>query len=144
GGELFNPGVQSAYDAGSGALGDQGGQLGADPAAWVDHLRDADAVRVRLSRTIHNRRAHRGVSGIDGDGHPFDRDLLSGRALSLCDGGRDADGVSGWTAFLVAQADRADVSGWPGTVGCGGDVRGVQSDISAAVCARLSGDAAAV
>ncbi len=54
---------------------------------------DADAVRLRLHRTVHHRRAHRPVPGRARHGHPRHRHLLRGRPLPLHHGGRHPHGV---------------------------------------------------
>jgi hypothetical protein len=128
--------------SGRSAFGDQDLQLGADAAAWVDHIRDADAVCVRIYGAVYDWRFDGGLSGVDGDGHPADGDLLPGGALPLCDGGRDVDGVSWGAALLVAEDDGEDVSGESGSAGGGDYVYRIQSDVSSAVCAGVSGDAA--
>ena len=93
---------------------------------------------------VYDRRHDGRVSWFARDGYSSDGDVLHRRALPLCDGGRNADGVSGGRAFLVAEDDGADVSGVAIEAGCGDDVHRIQPDIPAAVHSGVPGDAAAV
>ena len=60
-----------------------------------------------FSGAVHHRRTHRRLPGFVRDGHPPYGDLLHRRSLSLCNGGRHADGLS----FPVS------ISGWPKMTG---------------------------
>ncbi len=58
--------------------------------------------------------------------------------------GGDGDGVSGRTAFLVAEDDRADLFGVVGPRQCAGRVHRFQSGVFSAVHSRLPGQPASI
>ena len=94
---------------GRGAVGDQGVQLDGDDLSRLGQPRFADAVRVRLPRAVHDRRADRPVPRGDGARHPRARHLLRRRALPLHHGRRRDHGLPRRDALLVAEDDREDV-----------------------------------
>ena len=108
--ELLGAGVLAADHAGRGAFGDQDLQLGVHAAEGLDHLRDADALRLRLHGPVHHRRPDGRLPRLAGHGHPPHRDLLHRRPLPLRHGGRHADGVPRRRPLLVAEDDRPHVS----------------------------------
>ncbi len=82
--------------------------------------------------------------GLDGHGYSPDRDLLCGGALPFRDGGRDVDGVPLGHPLLVAEVDRADVSGKDLAAGGADHVHRLQSHFLPAVHSGHAGHAAAL
>ena len=92
-------------------VGDQGLQLDRDALQGLDLLADADALRARLHRPVHDRRPDRAVPGRHRPRRPRHRHLLRGRALPLHHGRRRGHGLSRRPALLVAEDHRPAVSG---------------------------------
>ena len=74
---------------------------------------DADALRLRLHRALHDRRADRTVSGGARRRRPRHRHLLRHRALPLHHGRRHDHGLPRRPALLVAQDLRTPLSRGP-------------------------------
>ena len=128
--------------SGRDSLGDQGLQLDRHALQGVDLLRCADALRLGLHRSLHHRRLDRFVSRHPRYRCPCSRYLFCRRPLSLHHGRRCGDGLSRRHSFLVAQDDRANLSGNLGEA-CRADYfYRLQSDFFPAICSRLSRDAA--
>ena len=100
--------------------------------------------RARFHGALRDRWADGTVPCVDGNRRPCDRHLLRGGALPLYHGGGCGDGVHGRAPFLVAEDDRADVSGGMGKA-CGTvDLRGLQPHLLPAVHSWISRNAAAI
>ena len=95
-------------------LGDQGLQLDGDAVQGLDLVADADALRARLHRPVHDRRPDRPVPRGARPRRARARHLLRRRALPLHHGRRRGDGLPRRAALLVAEDDRADVPRVPG------------------------------
>ena len=137
-------GVFTAHHAGCRALRDQNLQLGRDSVQGIDHLRNADALFVRLHRIVHYRRPDGRVSGFARYGRAPDRNLLHRRPLPLRDGRRHADGLPGRHPLLVAKDYRTYVSGAGLEARGSYDVYRIHPDVLPAVPARLPRHAASV
>ena len=70
---------------------------------------DADALRRRVHRSLHDRRPDRAVPGVDGPRRPPHRHLLHRRALPLRHGRRHDHGLPRRHALLVAEDYGPDV-----------------------------------
>jgi hypothetical protein len=126
------------------SLSHQGLQLDSDPVQRIDLVRHAHALRLGLHRSLHNRWHDWDVFGSARDRCSFKRYVFHRGALPLHYGRRHVAGVSRRTALLVAENFRAHVSRRLGTIFSTGRVRRIQSDVLAAIRARLHGHAAAL
>ncbi len=106
---LRRPGLLVPELPGGHPLRHQDLQLDRDPVQGLDLLRHPDALRPRLHRPVHRRRADRPVPGHAGHRRAPPRHLLRGRPLPLRHGGRHGHGLPRRPPLLVAQDDRADV-----------------------------------
>jgi hypothetical protein len=120
----------------------EGVQLDGDDLQGLGVVGLADALRVRLHRPVHDRRADGAVPGDARHGHPHARHVLHHRALPLRDGRRRDLRVSRRPALLVAEDHRPDVSRGLGEVRLPQHLHRVQPDVRPAVPRRLSRDAA--
>ena len=91
------------------SVGDQGLQLDGDDVQGVDLVGHADALRDRLHRAVHDRRADRSVPGGDRRRRARPRHLLHRRALPLHHGRRHDHGLSRRPPLLVAEDQRPDL-----------------------------------
>ena len=101
-------------------VGDQGVQLDGDALQRLDFSRRADALRLGFHRTVHHRRPDRAISRHAGGRRPRARHLFCRRSFPLHYGRRRGHGLSRRHSFLVAEDDRAALSGRLGAAG-GGD-----------------------
>ena len=85
------------------AVGDQGLQLDGHALQGLGVVPDAAALRARLHRPLHVRRADRPDARGARPRHPRARHLLHRRALPLHHGGRHDHGVPGRPPLLVAE-----------------------------------------
>src|ERR1051325_4412921 len=115
-----------------------------DALQVVDLIRHTDVVWPRIHWTVHYWRNDWTLSCRFGRRRSFDGHLLCRCALPLHHGRWRANGLSRRTSLLVAKDQRSYVSRRLGTIQCACDLRGIQSDISAAVRRRLHGNAAQV
>ena len=111
--DLRRDGVLVPELLGGHSVGGEDLQLDGDALQGLGQLRDADALRLRLHRAVHDRRPDRPVPGDAGRRHPRARHLLRGGALPLHHGGRRDHGLHGRPALLVAEDDGPDVLGVP-------------------------------
>ena len=88
---LRRPGVLVHELHRRGAVGDQGVQLDRDAAQGLDQLRRADALRARLHRPVHHRRADRAVPRLPRLRRLCHRHLFRRRAFPLHHGRRHGD-----------------------------------------------------
>ena len=91
-------------------VGGEGLQLDGDALQGIGVVGLADALRVRLHRPVHDRRADRAVPGDARHGHPHARHVLHHRALPLRHGRRRDLRVPRRHALLVAEDHRPHVS----------------------------------
>ncbi len=114
-------------------LGDQGLQLDRDAVQRVDFVGDADALRHRLHRAVHHRRADRAVPRGRRPRRARHRHLLHRRALPLHHGRRHDHGLPRRPALLVAEDHRPDVQRAAGQGQRGDHLLRLQPDLLPAV-----------